>query len=92
MPFGWLAVLLAYLGKNSIIRARLKSRLESGTLDQLLSAVTEFASYHQRVANELSNNDPGIDVKANFTQRLQDLVDDLRAEEKQVNVPFHKTS
>ena len=63
------------------IRARLKGRLERGTLEQLLNAVTEFLSYHRKIAKELLDPDGELDVKANFTQRLQELIDTLAAEE-----------
>ncbi|KAI4154003.1 MAG: hypothetical protein LQ340_001944 [Diploschistes diacapsis] len=81
IPFGWLAVLLAYLSKNIAVRDCVKRHLAGGTLRRLLDAVAEFLTYHRRVAAELRHTDADVDIKTTFTDRLQNLVNTLKAEE-----------
>ena len=59
----------------------MKRSLEGGTVQQLLNAVEEFLSYHHRIAPDTRQADSDTEVKANFTERLQALVNALKEEE-----------
>lgn len=80
VPFGYLAVLLAYLCKNPVIKARVRMQLEGASIKQLLDAVGEFLRYHRKL-EEIRLVYGDADVKANFIGRLQDLLNFLKESE-----------
>ena len=78
VAFGYLSILLCYLCVNDVIRAKISSRLEGGTLKQLLDAVEEFLSFHRKVDEEIARSDGEVDFRAGFISRLQGVIDGLK--------------
>lgn len=78
VAFGYLSVLLSNLCINGVIREQVRSRLQGGTLKQLLDAVEEFLHYHRQVDDQFCDVGEEIDVKVGFVGRLQSVVDRLK--------------
>lgn len=55
-----------------------KSRLQDGSLKPLLDAVQEFLYYHREVDADIHQDEEGVDVKADFIDRLQRVIDELK--------------
>lgn len=55
----------------------MRSRLPGGTLRPLLDAVKEFLHYHRKIDEEIYHSGGEVDLKINFTTRLQGIVDVL---------------
>ncbi len=55
-----------------------KSKLQDGSLKPLLDAVQEFLYYHKEVDADIHQDEEGVDVKADFIDRLQRLIDELK--------------
>lgn len=55
-----------------------KSKLQAGSLKPLLDAVQEFLLYHREVDADIHQDEEGVDVKADFIDRLQRLIDELK--------------
>ena len=78
VAFGYLSVLLSHLSLSQMVKERVCSQLQGGTLKQLLDAVEEFIKYHRQVEDEIFQVDRGVDLKAGFVCRLQTLVEHLQ--------------
>lgn len=78
VAFGYLSVLLSHLSLSPMIKERVCSQLQGGTLEQLLDAVNEFIKYHRQVEDEIYQVDRDVDLKAGFTNRLQTVVERLQ--------------
>ena len=72
-------MLLSYLCINRTVRSLVNAHAEGPTLDALLDAVEEFLQYHRQIDDGIQREDRGTDRRANFVNRLQSLVDDLRS-------------
>ncbi|KAI9721467.1 MAG: hypothetical protein M1812_002229 [Candelaria pacifica] len=83
VAFGYLSVLLGNTCQNPTARIYTCSKLPGGTLQSLIAAVEEFLQYHKTVDAELYEIDDGTetDLQAGFTDRLQSVVDRLKASE-----------
>ncbi len=81
VAFGYLSVLLGNICQNSTARMYTCSKLPGGTLHTLIAAVEEFLQYHKKVDAELYDADDGTDLQASFTDRLQSVLDRLKASE-----------
>lgn len=81
VPFGYLAVLLSFLCMSTSVRQRLRSRLKGQMFRQVLVAVEEFLSYHRQIADEIHETVDGVDLKANFINRVQSVVNRLKLED-----------
>lgn len=55
-----------------------KSKLQDGSLKPLLDAVQEFLYYHREVDADIHQDEEGVDVKADFIDRLQRVIDELK--------------
>ena len=76
MPFGYLAVLLAYLGLDAKIKRALKTRLQT-RYGQLVTAAEAFLLYHRK----LPLNSDKVDHQAPdtvFIDKIQIAVDRLK--------------
>ncbi|OCK81279.1 hypothetical protein K432DRAFT_326672 [Lepidopterella palustris CBS 459.81] len=78
VAYGYLTVLLGNLCQNDQIRHKVRNMLPEKRLDILLNAVQEFIQYHQKVDKEAFEGDEGQETSANYTERLQAVVDRLR--------------
>ena len=78
MAFGYLSVLLSLLSLCQVIKERVCSQLQGGTLEQLLDAVNEFIKYHRQVEDEIYQVDRDVDLRAGFIDRLQMVVERLQ--------------
>lgn len=78
VAFGYLSVLLSYLCLNKTVRFMVISQLQGGSLKQLLDAVQEFLHYHREIDADIHQDEEGVDVKADFIDRLQRLIDELK--------------
>jgi len=63
---------------DDVVRAQISSRLEGGTLKQLLVIVEEFLSFHRKVDEEIARSDGEVDFRAGFISRLQGVIDGLK--------------
>lgn len=55
-----------------------KSKLQDGSLKPLLDAVQEFLHYHREVDADIHQDEEGVEVKADFIDRLQRLIAELK--------------
>lgn len=78
VAFGYLSVLLSYLCLNETVRFMVSSQLQGGSLKQLLDAVQEFLHYHREIDANIHKPEKGVDVQADFIDRLQRLIDGLK--------------
>lgn len=78
VAFGYLSVLLSYLCLNKTVRFMVSSQLQGGSLKKLLDAVQEFLHYHREIDANIHQDEEGVDVQADFTDRLQRLIDGLK--------------
>lgn len=78
VAFGYLSVLLSYLCLNRTVRFKVKAKLQDGSLKPLLDAVQEFVHYHREIDADIHQDEEGADVKADFIDRLQRLIDELK--------------
>lgn len=78
VAFGYLSVLLSYLCLNKTVRFMVSSQLQGGSLKQLLDAVQEFLHYHREIDANIHQDKEGVDVQADFIDRLQRLIDGLK--------------
>ena len=76
-------MLLSNLCIDRVIREQVRSRLQGGTLKQLLDAVEEFLHYHRQVDDQICYVGEETDVKAGFVGRLQSVVDRLKQVDEQ---------
>ena len=72
-------MLLSYLCINNAVKSYVNRRLEGPSLAVLLDAVEEFLNYHRQIDENTAREDGGKDRRANFVNRLQGIVDDLRS-------------
>ncbi|KAI9796160.1 MAG: hypothetical protein M1835_004566 [Candelina submexicana] len=79
VAFGYLSVLLGNACQNPTAKAYTCSKLYGSTLSTLIAAVEEFLEYHKKVDAELYDADDGTDLQAGFTDRLQSVLDRLKA-------------
>ena len=75
---GYLSVLLSYLCLNKTVRFMVSSQLQGGSLKQLLDAVQEFLHYHREIDANIHKDEEGVEVQADFIDRLQRLIDGLK--------------
>ena len=54
------------------------SQLQGGSLKKLLDAVQEFLHYHREIDANIHQDEAGVDVQADFIDRLQRLIDGLK--------------
>lgn len=78
VAFGYLSVLLSYLCLNRTVRFKVEAKLQDGSLKPLLDAVQEFVHYHREIDADIHQDEEGVDVKADFIDRLQRLIDELK--------------
>lgn len=78
VAFGYLSVLLSYLCLNKTVRFMVSSQLQGGSLKKLLDAVQEFLHYHREIDANIHQDEEGVDVQADFINRLQRLIDGLK--------------
>ncbi|TKA80016.1 hypothetical protein B0A49_00716 [Cryomyces minteri] len=78
---GYLAVLLCNLCLNDQIRLKVASMLPSQSMEVLITAVEEFIHHNKMVDSQALEAEDGSDVWTNFTERLQAVVDRLKAAE-----------
>lgn len=78
VAFGYLSVLLSYLCLNKTVRFMVSSQLQGGSLKKLLDAVQEFLHYHREIDANIHQDEEGVDVQADFIDRLQRLIDGLK--------------
>lgn len=78
VAFGYLSVLLSYLCLNKTVRFMISSQLQGGSLKKLLDAVQEFLHYHREIDANIHQDEEGVDVQADFIDRLQRLIDGLK--------------
>ncbi|KAL2350552.1 wings apart-like protein regulation of heterochromatin-domain-containing protein [Cryomyces antarcticus] len=78
---GYLAVLLCNLCLNNQIRLKVASMLPSQSMELLITAVEEFIHHNKMVDSQALEAEDGSDVWTNFTERLQAVVDRLKAAE-----------
>ncbi|MCJ1472852.1 hypothetical protein MMC13_001501 [Lambiella insularis] len=74
IPFGYLAVLLSFLCMSISVRQRIHSRLKGQMFRRILGAVEEFLNYHRQIVDEIHETADGVDLKANFINRVQSVV------------------
>lgn len=80
VAFGYLSVLLCFLGISTSVKKRLCSLLPGNDLRQVLGAVEEFLHFHRQI-EEIQQADDNVDLKVTFVHRLQSVVDRLRRED-----------
>lgn len=56
----------------------ISSQLQGGSLKKLLDAVQEFLHYHREIDANIHQDEEGVDVQADFIDRLQRLIDGLK--------------
>ncbi|OJD38872.1 wings apart-like protein [Diplodia corticola] len=78
VAYGYLAVLLGNLCQNWAVREKVRARLPHQRLDVLIHAVEEFIFVHQKVDKEAFDGEEGREVWANYTARLQGVIDRLQ--------------
>lgn len=81
---GYLTVLLGNLCLNDQVRSKVRSKLPGQKIDVLVNAVQEFIHYNEKVDRDLKDafeGEEGQETWSNFTQRLQAVVDRLKAAE-----------
>ena len=78
VAFGYLSVLLSYLCLNKTVRFMVSSQFQGGSLKRLLDAVQEFLHYHREIDANIHQDEEGVDVQADFIDRLQRLIDGLK--------------
>lgn len=54
------------------------SQFQGGSLKRLLDAVQEFLHYHREIDANIHQDEEGVDVQADFIDRLQRLIDGLK--------------
>lgn len=54
------------------------SQFQGGSLKKLLDAVQEFLHYHREIDANIHQDEEGVDVQADFIDRLQRLIDGLK--------------
>ncbi|KAH7051270.1 wings apart-like protein regulation of heterochromatin-domain-containing protein [Macrophomina phaseolina] len=77
VAYGYLAVLLGNLCQTWAVREKIRAKLPQQRLDVLIRAVEEFIFVHQRVDKEALGGEEGREVWANYTARLQGVIDRL---------------
>ncbi|KAL0262256.1 hypothetical protein SLS55_003695 [Diplodia seriata] len=78
VAYGYLAVLLGNLCQTWVVREKVRARLPGQRLDVLIHAVEEFIFVHQKVDKEAFDGEEGREVWANYTARLQGVIDRLQ--------------
>lgn len=78
VAFGYLSVLLSTLCLDDEARSHLRRSLPGKNLDRLLATVDEFLRHYRKVEEELHNPQPQEDPMAEFTSRLQGIVNRIR--------------
>lgn len=78
VAYGYLAALLGNLCQTWAVREKIRAKLPQQRLDVLIRAVEEFIFVHQRVDKEAFDSEEGREVWANYTARLQGVIDRLQ--------------
>lgn len=78
VAYGYLAVLLGNLCQTWAVREKVRAKLPQQRLDVLIHAVEEFIFVHQKVDKEAFDGEEGREVWANYTARLQGVIDRLQ--------------
>lgn len=78
VAYGYLAVLLGNLCQTWAVREKVRVKLPQQRLDVLIHAVQEFISVHQKVDKEAFDSEEGREVWANYTARLQGVINRLQ--------------
>ncbi|KAF2142911.1 uncharacterized protein K452DRAFT_286542 [Aplosporella prunicola CBS 121167] len=82
VAYGYLAVLLGNMCLNDSMREKIRSQLPNKRMDILVRAVEQFIFVHQKVDREsLQDGEEGRELWANFTARLQAVVQRLKQSE-----------
>lgn len=78
VAFGYLSVLLSTLCLNDQARTHLRHSLPGQNLNRLLATVDEFLCHYRKVEKELCSFDTQDDPMAEFTSRLQGIVNRIK--------------
>jgi hypothetical protein len=78
VAFGYLSILLSTLCLDDEARFYLRRSLPEQNLDRLLATVDEFLRHYRKVEEELHCPAPEDDPVAEFTSRLQGIVNRIR--------------
>lgn len=77
--YGCVAFTLGNLSRNSRLRQVVVQHLASGNLDAVLDAMQEFAAINRLADKREFEGEEGHEVSRNFTERLQTVLEEVRA-------------
>ncbi|KAJ8130435.1 hypothetical protein O1611_g3194 [Lasiodiplodia mahajangana] len=77
VAFGYLSVLLGYLGLHKPIRQKLKSSHSARSIGPLIGSIREFIAHYEQVENAISENDDSDRHHGSYVERLQELAQQL---------------
>lgn len=77
VAFGYLSVLLGYLGLYRPIRRKLISSHSARSIGPLIGSIREFIAHYEQVENALSESDDNDRHRSSYVDGLQELVQQL---------------
>ena len=77
--YGCLAFTLGNLSRNDKLREVVASQFPTGNLDAVLEAMQEFAAINRLADKKEFEGEEGNEVSRNFTERLQTVLDEVKA-------------